>query len=66
MTVRGGREDLAPKSVGGVIKCAGAQELNRLPDAADVMMQFFTEGFIAEKRPALFGGENGMNQNLCE
>jgi hypothetical protein len=30
------------------------------------MMHFFTEAFIVQKRAALFGGENGMNQNLCE
>jgi hypothetical protein len=30
------------------------------------MMQFFAEGIVAKKRAALFGAENGVNQNLCE
>ena len=35
-------------------------------DAAEVTVQFFAQRFIAEKRAAVFGGENGVNHNLGE
>ena len=35
-------------------------------DAANIMMQFVAENFIAQIRSAVFGREDGMNQNLGE
>ena len=35
-------------------------------NAAEVAVQFFAQGFVAEKRTAILGRENGVNQNLGE
>ena len=35
-------------------------------DAAEVAMQFVPQGFVAEKRTAIFGREDGVNQNFGE
>jgi hypothetical protein len=35
-------------------------------NAAKVAVQFFAQGFVAEKWTAIFGRENGVNQNLGE
>lgn len=34
-------------------------------DAAEVMVQFIAECFVAEEGATIFGRENGVNQNLC-
>ena len=35
-------------------------------DASEVTVQLVAERFVAEERTAVFGGEDGVNQNLGE
>jgi hypothetical protein len=35
-------------------------------NAAQVAVCFFAERLVAEKGEAVFGGEDGMDQNFCE
>ena len=35
-------------------------------NAAKVAMQLFADGVVAQKGSAIFRGEHGVNQNLCE
>jgi len=35
-------------------------------DSTEILMQFLAQGLVAQEWAAIFGGENRVNQYLCE